>query len=94
MREVRAKFQELKAQGYVIYAEPTLSLLSVSCASRDQICRPFYFVTQGATLRQETIPQVTVVGAVISPTTHFGSEDRMIPPDKMIQLPFLLRGTE
>lgn len=85
---------ELKARGYVVYAEPTLTLLSVSCASRDQVCRPFYFVTQGATLPQETIPQVTVVGAVISPTTHFGSEDRMVPTDKMVQLPSLLRGTE
>lgn len=95
MKDVREKFKELKARGYVDYAEPTLTLLSVSCASRDQICRPYYLVTQGWILRNQTAsPQVTVVGAVISPTTHFGSEDRMIPADKMVQLPSLLKGPE
>jgi hypothetical protein len=94
MKEVREKFKELKARGYVAYAEPTLTLLSVSCVSRDQICRPYYLVTQGAILKETTFPQVTVVGAVISPTTHFGSEDRMVPADKMVQLPSLLKGFE
>jgi len=94
MKAVREAVKEIEAQGYILDGEPTATLLSADCARQVGFCRPTYLVTQGAILGQETIfPQTTVLGAVISPT-HFGSEDRMVPTDRMIQLPSLLRGTE
>lgn len=85
LKAVREAIQDLKAQGYVLYAKPTVILLSADCESQVGFCNPIYFVTQGAGLgRKGHYSEIQVVGAMVSPTTFFGSEDWMIPPDKWL----------
>jgi hypothetical protein len=92
MASVREAIQRLEAQGYVLYAKPTVILLGADCQRQVAVCNPIYLVTQGAGLGQRgQYSEIQIIGAMISPTTVFGSGEQFIPPEKMLQLPAFLR---
>jgi hypothetical protein len=87
MASVREATEGLEARGYTLYATPTVILLSADCHSQAAVCNPIYLVTQRAGLGQRGhYSKIQVVGAVISPTTVFGSGEKFIPPERMLQL--------
>jgi len=89
-----SRFKELKEvnlaiaagvkQGFEVDGSTSATVVEANCMS--QVCKPTLLVTQA--LRKTDsggYSQITIVSALISPTTHFGTGTQFIDSSKMMK---------